>query len=91
MAYLAALHFAASEYQIATVLCPRVIMNRRLENEETETLNAGCLLYIDDIMKIIGFYRIFKKATEAPLDHAPLKATRFFLTFVLSQKCLHTI
>src|SRR6218665_3109813 len=89
LAYFAALYFAASEYQVATGLCSRVIMNEKLENEETETLNAGCLLYFDDIIKIIGFYRIFKKATEEPLEHT--KRQLIFLTFVLSRKRLHTI
>src|SRR6218665_1766646 len=69
LAYLAALHFAASEYQVATGLCSRVIMDEKLENEETETLNAGCLLYIDGIIEIIGFNRVFNKATEAASQH----------------------
>jgi len=71
-AYLAALHFAASEYQVAAGLCSRVIMDEKLENEETETLNAGCLLYIDGIIEIIGFNRVFEKVTEAPLQRTEI-------------------
>src|SRR6218665_1212458 len=70
LAYAAALHFAASEYEIAIYLCSVIIMIEKNENGETETLNAGCLLYIDDIIKGIGFNRIFKNATEASLQHA---------------------
>ena len=49
LAYMAALHFAESEYQIAIDLCSTLILNETTEEEEKETLNAGCLLYIEDI------------------------------------------
>lgn len=60
LAYLAALYFATSEYETAIDLCWRVITNQT--NEKTDlTLNAGCLLYIDDIAGIIGFYLLFRQ------------------------------
>src|SRR6218665_969562 len=44
LAYMAALHFATSEYPKALCLCSEVIM---ISEEDKETLNAGCLLFID--------------------------------------------
>ena len=61
LAYMAALNFAASEYQIVRDLCSRVIMNEKPKKEDKEILNAGCLLYIEDISIIIGFYLIIGK------------------------------
>ena len=61
LAYMAALHFAASEYETAIDLCSRLILNQTTEEEENETMNAGCLLYIEDIARIIGFYLLFRQ------------------------------
>lgn len=69
LSYLASLHFATSEYKISIDLSSRVILNEKFEIEETETLNAGCLLYNEDIAIIIGFYFIFRKATNASLQY----------------------
>src|SRR6218665_3983159 len=69
LAYLAALHFATSGYHSAIDLSSRVVINECCEKEETETLNAGCLLYIEDISIIIGFYLIFRKTKEASLQY----------------------
>src|SRR6218665_576284 len=69
LAYLAALHFARSDYYIAIDLSSRVVINEYCEKEETETFNAGCLLYIEDISIIIGFYLIFRKTKEASLHY----------------------
>jgi len=62
LAYLAAFHFATSDYHVAVDLSSRVFINECCEKEETETLNAGCLLYIEDISIIIGFYLIFRES-----------------------------
>ena len=61
LSYLAAIHFATSEYDIVIDLCSRVILNEKVDDEDTETLNAGCLLYIESISKAVGFYLIFRK------------------------------
>src|SRR6218665_4165301 len=57
--YRAALHFAVSEYQIAIDLASTVIMNDYCEKKGVETLNAGCLLYIEDVSIIIVFYLFY--------------------------------
>src|SRR6218665_3325443 len=65
LSYLAALHFSASEYEIARDCCSRVIVIERVDENETETLNASCLLYIENISNIVGFYLIFIKIKAA--------------------------
>ena len=74
--YMAALHFSESDYETAIDLCSTVFINRtpgeeeRVENEEMEkeavkeTLNAGCLFYIDDVVRIIGFYLLFRRIQD---------------------------
>src|SRR6218665_1918341 len=69
LAYLAALHFATSGYHVAIDLSSRVVINEYCEKEKTDTLNAGCLLYIEDISIIIGFYLIFRKIRDASLHY----------------------
>src|SRR6218665_2336853 len=61
--YLAALHFATSEYQIVIDLCSSIFigLSTHIENE---TLNAGCLFFIDDVVRIVGFYLLCKKFRE---------------------------
>src|SRR6218665_2871363 len=44
MTYLAALHFASSQFQQTTRFCLAVIETSDMDDE---TLNAGCLLFID--------------------------------------------
>ena len=61
LVYMAALHFADSEYETTIELCSTLIINETTEEEEKETLNAGCLLYIEDIARIIGFYLLFRQ------------------------------
>ena len=56
-------------------------MNEKSEKEDTETLNAGCLLYIEDIAKIIGFYLIFRKTKDASLHYT---RRQFFLDLRLT-------
>src|SRR6218665_1892739 len=80
-AYLAALHFATSEYRIVLDLCSRVVMNEKFEKEETEALNAGCLSYIEDIAVIIGFYLIYRKTMDASLHYTK---RQFFLDLRLT-------
>lgn len=63
-AYLAALHFATSEYETVIDLCSKVIINQTTEEEEKEWMNAGCLLYIDSIARSIGLYLLFRKIKD---------------------------
>src|SRR6218665_1989020 len=63
LAYLAALHFATAEYQLAIRFCQSVLSDHTFQKDE-EILNAGCLLFIDDIARIVGFYLLHKKITE---------------------------
>jgi len=66
--YLAALNFASSEYQEAIRLCSAVLVDRTPQ-EEKETLNAGGLLFIDDVARIVGFCILHKKITEVNLNY----------------------
>ena len=63
LTYLAAIYFAASEYQEARPLCSSVLMDQTSQ-EDRETLNAGCLLFIDDVARIVGLCVLYKKITE---------------------------
>src|SRR6218665_2757118 len=65
LCYMAALHFNESEYQKSMYLSSRVIMNEFHDDENAETLNAGCLMYIEDISNSIGFYLMFLKIRNA--------------------------
>ena len=81
LAYMAALHYTGSEYQSVLDLCFRMTRNEYCEKENTETLNAGCLLHIEDISIIIGFYLIFIKTKDASLQYT---RRRFFLDLRLA-------
>ena len=63
LVYLAALHFATSENQIVLDLCSAVLMCETT-HVENETLNAGCLFFIDDVVRIVGFCLLCKKFSE---------------------------
>src|SRR6218665_1017735 len=65
--YLAALQFASSEYQEAIRLCSAVLVDQTPQ-EEKETLNAGCLLFIDDVARIVGLCVLHKKITNLNLQ-----------------------
>jgi len=65
LSYLAALHFSASEYEIVIDRCTRVIMNEKFDDDDEETLNASCLLYIETISNTVGLYLIFIKIKAA--------------------------
>lgn len=56
LAYMATLYFATSKYRIAIHICSKVIKNQTHEQGKKENMIASCLLFIDDIARIIGFY-----------------------------------
>src|SRR6218665_2085035 len=68
LSYLAALHFATSEYKEATCLCSAVLVDETSQ-ENKETLNAGCLLFIDDVARIVGLCVLRKKITGSNLHY----------------------
>src|SRR6218665_3493121 len=68
MSYLAALHYATSEYQEAMRLCSAVLVDQN-STDDKETLNAGCLLFIDDIARIVGLCVLQIKITEGNLHY----------------------
>jgi len=64
LAYLAAIHYAASEYEEATRLCSAVLMDQT-SKEHKEILNAGCLLFIDDVARVAGLCVLHKRITDS--------------------------
>src|SRR6218665_1428561 len=68
LTYLAALHVATSEYQEATRLCLVVLMDNTSQ-ENKETLNAGCLLFIDNVARIVGLSVLQKQLKDNDLPH----------------------
>src|SRR6218665_3346347 len=60
LVYLAALHFAAAEYQTTVDLCLKVLQELPVFFH-SETLNAGCLFFIDDVLRIVGFCLLSRK------------------------------
>src|SRR6218665_308955 len=62
MVYLAALHFASSEDEIVIDICLAVLMDQTIDMNH-ETLNAGCLLFIEDVARIVGFCLAWKMFT----------------------------
>ena len=84
LSYMAALHYATSEYQKATRLCSTVLMNHK-HQEDKETLDAGCLLFIDDIASIVGLSVLQKKITESNLHY---HNRRLYLDLRLSPQVL---
>ena len=77
--YLAALHFASSEYHLVINLCSSVLEGQTT-GFEIETLNAGCLLFIDDIARIVGFCLLCKRFTE----NTHLKKRKIYLDLRLA-------
>src|SRR6218665_1583758 len=63
LAYLAALHFATPEYQEAARICSAVLVDKTSQKDK-EPLNAGCLLFIDDIAKIVGLCVLERAITK---------------------------
>src|SRR6218665_191960 len=68
LVYLAALHVASSEYEESIRLCSAVLVEQT-PREEKETLNAGCLLFIDDVARIVGLCVLHKKITDINLHY----------------------
>src|SRR6218665_2502740 len=64
--YLAALQFVTSEYQEGIRLCS-VVLAEQTTQGENETLNAGCLLFIDDVARLIGLCLLHKKINDINL------------------------
>lgn len=63
LVYLAALHFASLEFQIAIDICFAVLIEQTFYGE-SETMNAACLFFIEDIVRIIGFCLLFKQIND---------------------------
>ena len=63
LTYLAALHFAKSEYQQAIRLCLAIFVDQPYKKVK-ESLNACCLLFINDIVRIVGVCVLHKKITK---------------------------
>src|SRR6218665_5758 len=63
LVYLAALHFAASEYQTVVELCSPVLQNPAMFFQ-SETLNASCLLFVDDVIRIVAFCLLSRNFSE---------------------------
>src|SRR6218665_678217 len=59
-------------YQQAICLCAAVLSNQT-HQEEKETLNAGCLLFIDDVAKIVGLCVLYKKITDINLHYIEIR------------------
>ena len=68
LVYLAALHFATSEYETAKRLSLTVLVHQTSQKDK-ETLNAGCLLFIDDVVRIVGLCVLHKKITDNNLHY----------------------
>src|SRR6218665_1775165 len=84
LVYLAALHFASSEYQEAIRLCSAVLVDQTPKEEKgLKTLNAGCLLFIEDVARIVGLCVLHKKITDINL---PYTGKRLYLDLRLSPK-----
>jgi len=80
LAYLAALHFATAEYQLAIRFCQSVLSDQTFQKDE-EILNAGCLLFIDDIARIVGLCLLHTRITENDFQY---NARRLYLDLRLS-------
>ena len=63
LAYLAALGFAATKHETAIGFCLEVL-NYQTSTDKKETLNAVCLLFIDDVARIAGLCLLYKKLTD---------------------------
>ena len=63
LVYLAALCFATSEYQTTIDICSTILIEPKTD-KEYETLNAGCLLFNDDVARVVGFCLLFEKLND---------------------------
>ena len=63
LVYLAALHFAAEDYQTVLDLCSPVLQEPPVFLQ-SETINAGCLFFIDDVIRIVGFCLLSRRFSE---------------------------
>ena len=79
LVYLAALYFALSEYQIVIDFC-FAALNNQTTGVDIETLNARCLLFIDDVAKIVGISLLYKRFNE----NTNLNRRRVFLDLRLT-------
>src|SRR6218665_3237890 len=68
LAYLAALQFSAPEYQQAIHCCFAVLADKTSKKDK-ETLNAGCLLFVDGVARIVGLCVLHKKITDNRLHY----------------------
>ena len=68
LAYLASLYFATAEYQQAKHLCLTFVTDQKPQ-KNMEAMNAGCLLFIDDIARIVGVFVVHKKITEKNINY----------------------
>ena len=92
LVYLAGLHFAASQYQTVIDLCSPVLQEPPVFFE-SETLNAGCLFFIDDVARIVGLYllsiiehvRFNKRQIYLDLRLAP-KLFAYYLTIISTER-----
>ena len=82
LTYLAAVHFAESEYEQAMGFCSSVLVDHSSEDDD-ETLNAGCLLFIDDVARLVGLCALHKKITDNNLLYIN---RRLYLDLRLSPK-----
>src|SRR6218665_1507207 len=66
--HLAAIHFATLDFQIAIDLCSAVLIDDT-SHGKSETINGGCLFFIEDVVKIAGFCLLFKQINDKKLFH----------------------
>src|SRR6218665_1391025 len=66
LSYLAVIDFGLSDYQEVARLCSVVLIDHTSAKDK-ETLNAGCLLFTDDIARIVGLCVLQKSITECNL------------------------
>ena len=87
MVYLAALHFATSEFQRVTDLCSTVFMSEK-SDLESETLNASCLFFIDDVVRIVGWCLLCRKINDKLFHYSE---SQIYLDLALHQRCFLSI
>src|SRR6218665_622481 len=73
LAYLAALHFANSEYEKALRYSVAVLVDQTSQRCD-ETLSAGSLVFIDDIAKIVGLCVLCNNFKEGNLQNIGKRA-----------------
>ena len=87
LVYLAALHFAAAEYQTVVDLCSPVLQEPPVFFL-SELLNAGCLFFINDVVGIFGFSLLSRRFSEYNCMQSSKR--QIVLDLRLSPKCLLT-